>query len=275
MLDYAFFVDESCTGEVMKTLACTLLRLCVVGTLLLNSVVIPPAAKADVIGDLSGIVSDPLKLGNASSDILESVKRIQLMLNQVGSIEATTNVDLANSIAQVKDVVNEVVTAVDQNVANLSQVISQAETKMAALEQTIYIDAQSLLNQAQCVAHNITTTDVQEAIADAVASLQASDPTVKILGIRVVSIKLKQVQIIDPDQAYISIRDAYKKKLAALGPTDSAYTIISTYANIERVALDASCAYTDPTLLAMFHKEEFTYSSLSQPWVKMNVAIGK
>jgi hypothetical protein len=260
-------------GKLMKTFACISLRLCVAGTLLLNSVVIPPAVKADVIGDLSGVLADPIKLGQASNDILKSVERIQLMLNQVGSIEATTNVDLANRISQVRDVVDEVITAVDQNVANLSQIISKAETEMATLEQTIYLDAQELLNKAQCVAQNITTIDVQQAIVNAVASLQASDPTVTILGIKALNLQLKTVQIIDPDQAYISIRDAYNKKLAALGPSDSAYTIISTYANIERVALDASCAYTDPTLLAVFHKEEFNYSRLSQPWIKMNVLI--
>jgi Holliday junction resolvasome RuvABC endonuclease subunit len=259
-------------GGMMKTLACISVRLCV-AAMLLNGVVIPPAAKADPIGDLSGILANPFKLGQASSGILESVERIQQMLSQVGSIEATTNADLANRISQVKGVVDDVITAVDQNVATLSQVISQAETQMAALERAIYIDAQNLLNQVQCVAHNITTIDVQEAIANAVASFQASGATVKILGVGVINLKLKTVQIIDPDQAYISVRDGYLKQLAAIGPADSAYKIISIYSNIERVALDASCAYTDPTLLAKFHTEEFKYSTLSQPWNKMNVSI--
>jgi hypothetical protein len=259
--------------KVMKTAAWTLLRLCVAGTLLLNSVGFPPAAKADAIGDLSGILKDPLKLGNASGDLLESVERIQLMLNQVGSVEATTNVDLANRIAQVKDVVNEVVTAVDQNVANLSQIISQAEAKMTTLEQTIYLDAQSLLNQVQCVAQNITTIDAQQLVANMVLSLYKSDPTITFAGIDVVKLKVGTVQITDPDQAYISARDGYLKKLAALGPSDSAYTIISTYANIERLAVNTSCAYTDPTLLAMLHKEQFDYSRLGKPWGIMNVTV--
>jgi len=262
--------------KVAKTTVCIALRLCIAGTLALNSVVIPPLvspARADVLGDIGGILTDPLKLGKASQNILESVQRLQLMLNQIGSLEATTNSDLADRILQVKDVVDEVIAAVDRNVANLSQIIAQAEMQIASLEQTIYLDAQSILDKVQCVAQNIATIQVQEAVANAVSALSDADPSIRFLGIKIIDLKARKVQITDPDQAYISIREGYLKRLSALRPTDSAYTIVSTYANIERLAEGASCAYRDPTLAALFLKEEFNYQRLAEPWANIPVVM--
>jgi|HubBroStandDraft_2_1064218.scaffolds.fasta_scaffold1502770_1 hypothetical protein len=66
-------------------------------------------ANADVLGDIGGVTgdiwgvaTDPFKLGQGSQNILDSVERIQLMLNQVGTVELRTNRDLADRITQVK-----------------------------------------------------------------------------------------------------------------------------------------------------------------------------
>lgn len=251
------------------------LRLCVTGILVINSVVAPPTAKADVIGDFSGILTDPLKLGKASENILQSVERMQLMLNKVGSLEATTNADLADRISQVKDIVDQVIAAVDRNVANLANIIAQAENKLASLEQTIYRDAQSLLDKAQCVTQNIATVQMQEAVANAVAALSDSDLGITFFGFKIIDLKARKVQITDPDQAYISVRNGYLRKLSRLRPTDSAYAIISTYVNIERLAENASCAYRDPTLAVLFLKEEFNYRRLTEPWARIPVVIAQ
>src|SRR5689334_13010651 len=100
----------------------TLLTLVALGTL-----VVAPSAKADVVGDLRDTLTDPLKLGKASNNILESVERMQLMLNQIGTLERTTNTDLTNRIDQVKEEVDKVIAAVDRNVDNLRQIITEAE----------------------------------------------------------------------------------------------------------------------------------------------------
>jgi hypothetical protein len=249
-----------------KTLVCIALRLCIAGTLVVTNVVNPPPAKASVIGDFTGILTDPLKLGRASDNILQSVERVQAMLNQVGALEATTNVDLANRISDVKDIVDEVIGAVDHNVANLGEIVKQAEDRMASLEQIIFIDAQSILDRVQCVAENMATVQIQEAVANAVATLVRSDPHIALFGIKIIDLKAGNVQITDPDKAYMSLRDGYLKRLAALRATDSAYAIVSTYANIERLAQGASCAYRDPTLAAFFLKQEFDYQRLAEPW---------
>jgi hypothetical protein len=115
------FEEEILHAEKMaKPLARIGLRFCIAGTLVLQSLVIPPA-RANVFD------FDPLQLGHASDNILQSVERIQLMLDQVGSLEKTTNADLANRISQVKDVVDEVIAAVNQNAANLREIIAEAD----------------------------------------------------------------------------------------------------------------------------------------------------
>ena len=254
------------------------LRLFIASTLALNCVIIPflsiPAKADDVIGDFSGILTDPLKLGHASDKILQAVQRMQQMLNQAGTIEATTNTDLAARIHDVKDIVDRVISAVDQDVANLSQIIAQGETQIALLEDTIYRDVESILDKVHCLVQNITTVQLQEAVASSVAALKDADPSIRFLGINIVDLKLRKVEITEPDQAYISIKNGYLKKLDKLVSTDRAYTIVSTYANIERLAEDASCSYHDPTLVAMFLKEEFEYRRLAEPWKTVPVVMG-
>jgi Holliday junction resolvasome RuvABC endonuclease subunit len=195
------------------------------------------------------------------------------MLDQIGTVEATTNRDLADRITQVKQIVDEVVTAINQNVANLQQIISAAEQKIVGLENQIYLDAQSLLSKLQCVAQNMATVQIQELIANAVAELRAADPGVTFLGIRIINLSLKQIQITDPDQAYTSVRDAYLKRMNLLSSTDPAYAIVSTYANIERLAEEASCAYRDPTVAAAFLREEFNYRRLAGAWAVVPFAM--
>jgi hypothetical protein len=258
------------TERVAQTMVRIGLRLCFAGTLLLQNLGTPPSARAQ---DLSGILNDPLKLGHASDNILRSVERIQLMLNQVGSLEVTTNADLKDRISQVNVVVNRVIAAVNQNVADLSQIIAQAETTLTSLEQNIYLDAQSILDRVQCVAQNIATTQVQEAVGNAVGALHRADPSIRFFGIKIIDLELNKIEITAPDKAYISVRDGYLKRLDSLGESDSAYTIISTYANIERLAVDASCAYRDPTFVALFVKQEFYYRRLAMSWANIPVKM--
>ena len=145
--------------------------------------------------------------------------------------------------------------------------------QLALLERRIYLDAEGILKKVQCVATNIATIKLQEAVASAAAALNDAGPSIRFLGFKIIDLKLKRVQITDPDKAYTSIRDGYLKRLAALGPTDSAYEIISTYANIGRLAEDAGCAYDDPTLAAMFLNEQFKYRLLAQSWAIIPVKM--
>lgn len=247
------------------------LRLCMVCTFALSSVSSP--ARADVIPDFSGVLTDPFKLGRASDNILQSVERMQLMLNKVGELEATTNADLAARIGEVKVIIDKVIDAADRDLVTLKQIIAQAEADIASLENTIYHDVERILDRVQCVAQNMATIQLQQAVASAADALNQADPSIKLLGFKIIDLRTSKVQITDPDLAYTSIRDGYLKRLATLGPTDSAYTILSTYANIERLAESASCAYNDPTVVAIFLREEFNYQRLAQPWKTVNVLM--
>ena len=68
--------------------------------------------------------------------------------------------------------------AINQNVADLQQIISQAEQRILRLENQMYLDAESLLNKLQCVAQNIATVQIQELVGNAVAELKAADPSI-------------------------------------------------------------------------------------------------
>jgi len=246
---------------------------------LVNSAITPltgnSAEAESVIADAWGIAVDPIKLGRASQNILNSVEQVQLLLNQIGSVETRTNQDLADRISQMKSIVDGVVLAVDQNVANLREIITEAEQKIVALEKQIYLDAESLLDRVQCVAENIMKVQLQEAIADSVAELIAANVSINVRGFKIFNLRLKEIQVTDPDQAYISVRDGYLRRLNALKPNDSAYTIVSAYANIERRAQEASCLVPDPTVQAELLKEEFEYRRLAGAWAVVPVTMAR
>lgn len=265
------------TNKRAKHLAVAL-RVFIACAVAMNGALIPflaSPAKANTVGDdFSGILTDPLKLGKASDNILQAVERMQAMLSQAASLEATANAHLAARIQDVKDIVTNVLNAVDQQVGNLKQIIADAELNIALLEAKIFQDIKAILYQVQCVAQNIGTQQLQQAIVSSIATLKAADPGIKILGIKIVGTNLNTVEVQDPDQMYRSMKAGYEKRLDNLRPTDSAYTIVSTYANLERLAENAGCAYSDPTLSSMFVKEELKYRGLSEPWKTVSVVMG-
>jgi hypothetical protein len=80
------------TNKRAKHLAVAL-RIFIACAIAMNGVMMPflaSPAKANTVGDdFSGILTDPLKLGKASDNILQAVERMQMMLDQVAAIATT------------------------------------------------------------------------------------------------------------------------------------------------------------------------------------------
>jgi hypothetical protein len=83
----------------------------------------------------------------------------------------------------------------------------------------------------------------------------------------VISLETNQIEIQQPDKAYISTRDKIISDMNSIKETDSAYTIISAYSNIIRFARFASCSYPDNEVVSFdLLKDQLRYSELLAPW---------
>ena len=238
------------------------------------------AARADIIGGVAsvaggiwGIAVDPLKLGKGSENILASVERIQAALDQASKIEATTNADLQARLDQVQDIVNKVQDAVDHDLDHLATIVSEAEKNISDLEQKIYTDVSDLIYKGQCAVQYAATVQFQQAIADAVSNIHDADPGIDILGFRIINFSTKKIEIVDPDKAYIFLRDKRLKELETIKADDKAYEILSTYGNIVRAAYFAVCGYRDPTVVGKLLEQELEFERRAAVWGTISPAM--
>lgn len=242
-------------------------------SLIFSTVYTPRAHAFPSLGDALDLVFDPLKLGKGSTQILEAVERIQTVASELRDLEGKTNDDLKARIEQVQTIIDNVISAVDRNVANLSEIIANAERSLANLEQQIYKDAIDLLYRAQCVAEVVTSDQLQRGVAKAVQTLAQAHPRIRLLGITIIDLSSDNIKIDAPDQAYISLRDAYLQDLSNIKPNDKAYEIVSAYSNISRMARFARCSYLDKPNAQYFISEEAKYDRLVNIW--MSIVIPK
>ena len=177
---------------------------------------------SDVLGDFEGIVTDPIKLGKASDNLLKAVQRLGPMVDELKQIPGEVNTDLIDRLNQVQTIVNKVISDVDKNVANIDDLIHDAEKKVQDLEAKIFQDAAKLIDKARC-AVNIELMQMQQTVEETINNLFTADPGFSIPGVgRVLHFTGNQIAIPHTDQAYIATRDRLLKSLEIVKSTDSA-----------------------------------------------------
>jgi len=224
-------------------------------------------ANADVLSQVGGIVTDPLKLGRASDNILQAVNQINAMLRE---LEGRANQDLKDRIAQVQTLVDGVITAVDRNVKDIKDVIANAELQITQLEKKIVSDAEELLNKVQCTVKAIVDQDVEGGISKVIDQLRDANPALTLFGIPILKLTVKQVRAQDPFRAYLASRDALLVEYNKLRPSDPAYNIPLTFANISNYAYLTRCediANAKPAIDEILLRDEIKYKAFQQPWI--------
>jgi hypothetical protein len=244
-------------------------KLCALGVASIIAVasVHPIPAQANIVGDAWGIATDPFKLAKASDNILEAINRINDTINSVRSVEGKTNADVKDRLDQVQGIVDAVVSGARTD-------IREATQEVEALEAKIYADLMDVLQQVECVAEDVAVEELPQAIANALNLVNEANIHIDIFGIKVINLQSNQIQITDPDAAYVTTRNAYLAYIRTLGPDAPAYTIVSKLGNIARVAQLTRCVYRGNPLDEPLYREERQYSALSNAWTStLRVAV--
>jgi hypothetical protein len=184
------------------------------------TLLLAPSAQAAVLSDVAGIVTYPIGLRRASHEIADSVDRTTASIQE---LEAQTNFDASQRIAQIREIVRDVLDSVDKNVTNLDVIIQRALSTMQDIERHTYEDAVRLLYRAQCVAEVVLIDEMQRGLGEMIGNIIKANPGVKILGIRIVDVFLTKVKITDPDLAYSSTKAHYLSLLKETKETDPAF----------------------------------------------------
>jgi light-regulated signal transduction histidine kinase (bacteriophytochrome) len=216
-----------------------------------------PSASGNFFQDLLGVVTDPLKLKAASSELSESIERSLIQLNE---LESKTNYDVQQRLQQIHAIADEIIQKGDAAVAD-------ALNRMTALERKINNDAFALIARAECAAENVNAR-LQVALVDIMKQLIKADPRVEIAGFKAAEFIVNPVPIQNANEAYM---DAKRKAFAALDKDhfkdqSDAAQIFWTYQNLKVMAKWTRCRYEESGALA-FTEEMNRLERLSKPWV--------
>ncbi len=222
-------------------------------------------ARADTWGDIRGMLTDPLKLGKSTSDLVEISKRVEQMLGQLRQLENISNAYVEARLEQIRSILAEVN-------SNVNQTILAAKDAILKLEQQIYRDANRLLYAAQCALEVAVTEQLNNGMAEAVTALRKSSPGIYLFNlIPIATFSANDIQKADPDKLYIELKLHRLQALDKIKADDPAYEFVSTYQNIARMAYYARCHYlrvgsADSPLAMRFTEEMNELDRLSHPW---------
>lgn len=153
-----------------------------------------------------------------------------------------------------------------QALTGTQELIAQATANMLELERRVNADALNLLYRAQCAAQE-TLTEGRRAFALMVEDVRLANPGITFLGLRLTGVRAESVEILDPDQAYRSVRDARLAQLRrTVNDRSAAYEIISTYANLQRMARLTLCHYLDQSVAGLWITEINDLERRTVPW---------
>lgn len=203
--------------------------------------------------NLWDVVTDPVGIVRGSSTLAASLERT---LAQLTALEGRIDYDVQQRLEQIRSILNDT--------------IENAEKAMLALERQINADAIRLLYRAKCFTEVALMDQFQRSFSQLIANIKKANPAISILGIRIINLDVGEIKIDFPDQAYISTKEALIGALREKKNNDfSAYTILSTYQNLERAASFTRCHYIDQALDTRWVQEVNELERLSLPWIQV------
>jgi hypothetical protein len=202
---------------------------------------------------------DPIGLVKSSQTVSDSLNRTMIQLQ---ALEGTANYHLEARLEQVRSIVHDLNTGAQDTVA-------RAELAMLTLEKQVNKDAVEFLYRTQCAAAGVTD-QLQRAFAGSIQNLIKADPSINILGLKVVEGTANPITIDNPDDAYNSTKLAVMSRLEKdVKDSSRAYMILSAYQNLERGAKLARCSYIDQAGEDLWLTEVNNLERLSRPWVSV------
>jgi hypothetical protein len=222
----------------------------------------PKANAAGFFQEAWNVVTDPLKLGQSSQTLADSLDRTLIQLHQ---LESVANYDVKERLEQIRSILKDAIDGSDA-------VIATATRAMLEIEGRINEDALKLIYSAKCAADVTLKNTAEESLASLLNQVSAARPSVRFLGITIIDLTTRKLSITNPNVAYQSAKQQTLETLNSsdgLNDKSAASRIFFAYQSLQAAAKYALCYYTlnnGPAGQKLWVEEVNDMERLLTPW---------
>lgn len=198
---------------------------------------LPIKANAGFLDEAWGILTDPLKLGKSSSNLLRTVDRAAIHAER---LEGKLNSDLRDRLSQLDGTIKETREFLNRATAER---IDQLTNNITALQVDFFQKSATVI---KCSV-NVTLNEAQVAIANTLNDLGKRKPGLSLFGFTIFEVEIEASDINTPIEGFREIKKLVDRKLADVKPTDHPNKITDLYAKLYRQADKTYCHYKAET----------------------------
>ena len=199
-------------------------------------------AKADILEDAWGVLTDPLKLTEGTENLIHAIQRAFILAERLqGKIDA----DVTRYFDRIDRLALDVHTRLDETIDGVFEdagvFVDDTLSGIIATERQILNDAQHAL---KC-SGEVAKTQVIDALVQSLHHLGASRPRITFFGTTILAAEITPEDIPNPIDGFREFRDLKLELLKEVKPEDHPHKITDVYAEIGRLASLTACHYKD------------------------------
>lgn len=220
--------------------------------------------EAGFLDEAWGVVTDPVKIGKGTENIIAAVERAMIHLER---LQAKLGEDANNILEHVDktigDTRKDIFKMIDEGGNVAKDVTDNAFARMTALQTSMIKDVRELVKCST----EVSLFQAQTALAKSLNDLGERKPRIEIFGWVVLSAKIDPSDIDNPMKAFRRVKALYQSKLDAVTPEAHPREITDIYGELGRVSDLTRCHYkADTGLFDELYWTEIEYSRLERPW---------
>jgi hypothetical protein len=237
----------------------------ILAVLIIASDIVMHDARSDVLSDARGMLTDPLKAGKASENLLEAVERAGIYAER---IEGKLNDDATQRLAQMDTTIREtrefLAQAASDDLTKIESISLTAFVKVNQLQEDLFRNTRELIKCSTESSADI----IQSKIAQSLNDLGVRRPRIALFGFTLFEVKFDKSDFPSPIEGFRQMKSLIDEKLKNVGPEASPSIITDAYGEIARMADLTRCNYgQDSAVYAELLEDDLEYTRRGKPWI--------
>lgn len=231
--------------------------------------------KADIVSDVWGIMTDPLKFKSGSENTLQAVREARDAIVAMEKIRG----DLDDQIMRYLEDIDQKIEKIDDAA---EERIEQIANEIRDIEKRIVTDILSIMHEAECVGVRLSDEAIRNALRDALPVwLEGNTSVIRMpFGTQQAYVfwdlipwgEEPRTVVIDldaglnPYEIFKTIEDGYLESLSNAHDGSEAYKIIVAYGELARLARKYACFYKNQRLEERLVRRFNKYNAIVYAW---------
>jgi hypothetical protein len=219
---------------------------------------------AGFLDEAWGVVTDPLKIGKGTDNIIAAVERAMIHTERIQEkLGKDANQILDRVDKTIGDTRKDMFKMIDAVGGVSESVTNNAFAKLNLLQTSMVKDVRDLVKCST----EVTLFQAQTALSRSLNQLGERKPRIVIFGWVVLTAEIDPQDVDNPMQAYRRINALYQTKLNAVTESSRPQEITDIYGELQRISDLTRCHYkTDTGLFEELYWIEIEYNRLERPW---------